>query len=67
MHPLLNTQQAADSLGLSRRTLERWRLEGNGPVFVKLGRRCLYKQSDLVAWVQSNLRRSTSDSGQAVA
>jgi len=34
--------EAADSLGLSRRTLEGWRVSGGGPEFVRFGRRILY-------------------------
>lgn len=51
---------AALYLGLSRRTLEKWRLTGQGPPYSKRGRRCLYRLEDLDAWVEEGLRRSTS-------
>ena len=57
---LLDTARAADHLGLSPRTLEKWRTAGGGPPFVKLGRRVAYRQADLDAWVASQLRTSTS-------
>ncbi len=51
---------AALYLGLSRRTLEKWRLTGQGPPYSKRGRRCLYRLEDLDAWAEEGLRRSTS-------
>lgn len=57
------TKQAAQYLGLSRRTLEGFRCRGGGPAFVKAGRRCLYRLEDLDAWALANRRTSTSDPG----
>jgi hypothetical protein len=58
----LHTQaEAAKALRLSERTLERMRLTGLGPVYVKAGRRVLYRQADLEAWVASQVRASTSE------
>jgi hypothetical protein len=58
----LHTQaEAAKALRLSERTLERMRLTGLGPAFVKAGRRVLYRQADLEAWVASRVRASTSE------
>lgn len=45
---------------VSGRTLQRWRLEGIGPKFLKLGRLVRYRQSDLDRWVAAQLRTSTS-------
>lgn len=56
-----STEQAATYLGLSRRTLEGFRCRGGGPLFIKAGRRCLYRQEDLDEWALANRRRSTSD------
>jgi excisionase family DNA binding protein len=63
--PFLDTRQAAKLLQLSHRTLERWRLEGQGPVFVKMGGAVRYRMADLEAWAEAQLRRSTSDPGKA--
>ena len=49
---LLNTREASEYLGISDRTLERWRLAGqNGPPFIKLGHLCRYAVADLDRWV----------------
>lgn len=60
---LFDTQEAADRLRISPRTLERWRLTGNGPEFIKVGRLVFYVEDSLDAWVLGRVRRSTSDTG----
>ena len=59
---LISCNDLALHLGLSRRTLERFRLEGTGPAFVKLGRRVAYRPIDVAAWVEARVVRSTSES-----
>jgi len=59
----LDTRAAAAHLGLSPRTLDRYRVSGEGPEFYKLGTRVRYRLADLEAWTQSRRRRSTSDDG----
>ena len=61
MDNLFSQRETAKLLSLSPRTLERWRCTGDGPVHVKAGRRCLYRQSDLAAWIASRIRTSTSE------
>ena len=56
-----DTQSAAKKLGdLSPRTLEKWRLNGEGPAFRKFGKKVVYAESDLEAWAESQRRTSTS-------
>ncbi len=57
----VDTRQAAELIGMSKRTLEKWRGEGTGPPFLKLGRRVLYSVADLEEWLRSRRRRSTSE------
>jgi len=61
---LLTERQAAETLGLSMRTLQAWRYQGEGPVFVKVGRAVRYDPTDLNAWIAGRRRRSTSDNGE---
>jgi len=61
--PYLSTREAAALLGLSPRTLERYRVTGEGPEFSKLGRRVCYARADIDGWAQRCRRRSTSDDG----
>jgi hypothetical protein len=61
--PYMTQVEAGTFLALSPRTLERFRLEGRGPMFLKLGRRVVYSRDDLLAWAESQRRTSTSDRG----
>ena len=54
---------AAAFLRLSPRTLERFRVQGRGPRFLKLGRRVMYRVGDLEAWADAQGRNSTSERG----
>lgn len=57
-----NTKQAAEYLNLKDSTLEKWRVTGDGPVFVALsGRAVRYRESDLCSFVESRVRKSTSE------
>lgn len=64
---LLTTSEAAHYLRLSAPTLERLRVTGEGPPFIKLGSgrtsRVVYRRVDLDAFVTARLRSSTSDTG----
>ena len=53
--------EAARKLRTNVRTMERWRTLGNGPPFVRVGRRVAYRRGDLDAWVQANVVRHTSE------
>ena len=59
----LNTREAAAHLGLSTRTLDRYRVSGEGPVFLRFGGRVRYLREDLDAWARTRRRKSTSDDG----
>lgn len=62
--PVLDATNAAEQVGLSVSTLAKLRLSGDGPVYCKLGRRIVYRQQDLAAWLEKNRRLSTSDLGE---
>lgn len=62
MTTLMNEMQAAAYLGgLSERTLQRWRMEGCGPQFRKIGRLVRYAENDLADFLASTRRASTSE------
>lgn len=64
---LLHQAEAAYLTGLSGRTLETFRLRGGGPLFVVLAKRAVrYRRRDVLAWIDSRVRRSTSDSCSSV-
>lgn len=59
--PYLLQAEAAQVLRLSERTLERMRVDGNGPRFVKAGRRVLYRRTEIEAWAEARTFASTSE------
>ena len=62
----LNTREAAAWLNLSPRTLDRYRVSGDGPAFHRFGGRVRYLVADLEAWASVRRRVSTSDDGRAL-
>jgi len=57
----LKVREAATRLGLSASTLNKWRTQGRGPRYVKLGRSVFYRPADLDAWLVDRVRSSTSE------
>lgn len=61
-HPTpLDTRAAAKYLGLSKSSLEKARVFGGGPKYLKLNRSVRYRTADLDEWMDSRLICSTSD------
>lgn len=59
---LLNTQEAAQLLGVSKAFLERDRWAGARVPFIKVGSRAVrYRLSDLEGYIEGRLRHSTSE------
>jgi len=56
----LGQEQLAERWGVSTYTLERWRWSGEGPRFLKLGGRVVYRLEDIEAFEAERLRNSTS-------
>lgn len=62
----LTEAEAADVLKISRRTLQRWRQEGNqGLPFCRFGGLVRYVLSDIEGWAESQRRTSTSEAPHA--
>ena len=57
----LNQRQLAVRWDLSEATLERWRSEGIGPIFLKLQGQVRYRIEDIEAFEVDSLRKSTSE------
>ena len=59
---LLTVDEAAARLKISKHTLNRWRVTGEGPPFVKYGPRLVrYVESELDNWAQERLHASTRE------
>ena len=62
---LLIESEAAAHLRVSRSFLAKKRCSGGGAPFVKIGRRVLYRLSDLEEFTERGKRRSTSECATA--
>ena len=61
---LLTPVETATALRIpSPRTLERWRANGTGPAFVRVGRRVAYTRRALREFAAGNTYRSTTEKG----
>lgn len=59
---LLTEQQAATLLNVNPRTLQKWRVKGGGPKFIRISRRCIrYRPRDIRDWAQHRVKSSTSE------
>jgi predicted DNA-binding transcriptional regulator AlpA len=62
--PFLTTQQAAEYLGMKKAYLQRLRMTGEGPEYLRISpRRVLYTMDDITRWLEAQRRRSTVDPG----
>ncbi len=58
---LLTETQASEILQIGVRTLQGWRVRGEGPQYKKLGRAVRYRLGDLREWTDSQTVSSTSE------
>ena len=61
---LFTPTEAAAYLRSNTRTLERWRITGNGPAFVKIGRKIAYTGAALGKFVAAQTRLHTGEADQ---
>jgi excisionase family DNA binding protein len=57
----LTPKQAAAYLRVSKSYLDKLRVYGGGPKFLRFGRKILYRRSDLDRWVEQRCFGSTSE------
>ena len=59
--PLLRPEEAGDYLSFTSGWLAKLRMNGQGPKFIKLGRKIRYARTDLDAWISAGRAASTSE------
>jgi len=67
LDPLLTVHETAALLRCSVHSLNKWRLTGSGPRFVRVGSRVRYPRSAIADFIEKSTRVSTSDTGGACA
>jgi len=56
---LIDSQETAEILGISKSALEVWRTTGRYKLpFIKVGRNVRYRRSDVLQWLESRTRAS---------
>ena len=63
----LNTCRAAAYLDLSSRTLDGYRVSGEGPAFHRFGNRVRYRKSDLDEWAAKRRATTTAEADRLKA
>lgn len=58
---VLNENELAQRLGLSPKTLQRWRSEGRGPRYLKLSKHVSYPLEAVIEFEHAALHDSTSE------
>lgn len=56
----LNEMELAERWEMSHRTLQRWRMDGRGPTYLKLGKRVSYPVSSILEYERRITHISTS-------
>lgn len=56
----LNPEKTSRYIGAAVQTLARWRFEGEGPPFIRVGRKIMYAADDLDEWMAARRVSSTS-------
>jgi excisionase family DNA binding protein len=51
MYSLLTEQELAKRLNVSLASIRRWRINGRGPLFLKVGALVRYRPEDVEAWL----------------
>jgi helix-turn-helix protein len=64
---LYTSQEYANLTRRTKRAVERERLRGDGPEFIRANGKVLYSESAIEAWLQARTARSTTEEQQRAA
>ena len=65
---LLTPGETASTLGIKPKTLEAWRAAGEGPPFVRVGRKIIrYPPDELILWVRAHRKSDSPSSTKSAA
>jgi predicted DNA-binding transcriptional regulator AlpA len=62
LETLLDEAEVSKVIGRSVPTLQKDRVQGSGPPYIKFGRQVRYRPSAVQAWLDERVRQSTSES-----
>lgn len=58
---LLTEKQVAEAYGFSVKTLQKWRSNGDGPGYIKIGYSVRYDPEELAAYIRAGRRNSKAE------
>ena len=58
---LLSAEELAKALKMSPRTLQKWRSDGRGPRYIRLGHNVRYRSQDIAGWLESKGSRNSAE------
>jgi predicted DNA-binding transcriptional regulator AlpA len=58
---LLTAKSLAERIGVTEGCLAKWRLTGEGPRYINVGRRIAYDPRDVQTWLDARRASSTSE------
>lgn len=64
---LMTPLDTAKYFGVATQTLSRWRVEGGGPPFIRVGGRIRYDLAELNGFLAAGGRRSTCDRSEGAS
>jgi len=50
----MSSKRTAQYLDAAEQTLNNWRHQGRGPSYIKIGKKILYRRSDVDAWLDAH-------------
>lgn len=65
MSELLGIEQLAELLGTPVNTVRYWRTIGYGPKSARIGRRVVYRRTEVLTWIDSQFGDSQAPAGAA--
>jgi hypothetical protein len=63
---ILDAQAAARFIGVALSSLAKMRCLGGSPMFIKAGRKVLYRRSDLITWLNTRRVSNTAEAALSV-
>jgi len=58
---MLSTRELAKYWGIKIQTIQKWRTTGDGPIYIKIGNRCMYPRKAILAYQQRRTFQGTSE------
>lgn len=58
---LLSPEELAASIKMSKKTLAKWRCNGRGPRYVRLGHAVRYRPQDVTEWLEAKVSQNSAE------